>query len=925
MQQILSFDSGEKRPRKQPSIIKFRNIDSVELELAFSILDAYRIKISHAYDKLSSLSNSRTRLLPHQIEATHRVANAVTPRFILADEVGLGKTIEAGLILKELMFRRGFSRVLVCTPAPLSIQWQQEMKNKFNDEFEILNRKTFYQYASNWAAHPKLLTSIDFIKNPKYGDEILKRKWDIVVFDEAHRLRRDYSKVTKAYAFADAIAEHCEAMLLLTATPFRGKLEELFYLVRLIDPHLLGPYHSFVQEYLQTERSENSMTSLRDKISRVMLRRRKVEVGGFTKRFCRTVKFDLSEKERLLYDETTEYIKREYNLSMQQKNRAVGFIMIVFQKLLDSSTAALLRALEKRKTMLEQRLYGPSPALEIEYDFEEIDDMESPEDLISEQDDRKRTLKELRREILTLNRLVSIGRSIEGDRKLVKLKETIQLLKREGHKKFVMFTQFRTTQDYLYENLKEYKVSLFHGSLNMQKKEDAIEEFRNETEILICTEAGGEGRNLQFASILFNYDLPWSPLKVEQRAGRIHRFGQKVDVKIINFSTRDTVAERILQVLEEKINLFEQSIGPSDALLGVVEDEFDFQSSVMQFVAGKKTRKELNQELESKIKIAESAYSKLNDLVTPQCVDFNLQDYYDHTREDRAIENEEIEKLTLSYLRLNQDDEFELVRRTGRGKNKDLGDYILKFKDTGVEKAGTFNSDLALANDKLEFLAVGHRLIDRALEFFLSHPDKNTIGEIPRLPGMQAGHYVICLCHFLGGLSRAELLSCMLPEDKNKRPFIPEEILIPAGYRSQEFSGNRTRASAPTNESAGVKTFTERNIKEDPMLDRAVKLLQKEGEERAHKLKDRLHTIFKKEEYTKEISYGKKIRRLEEKLDRQKMRYRTDPRTAFQAAVTRTENELLRARQERETALNKIRMESNIEVRLEILQIFKVK
>ncbi len=248
----------------------------------------------------------------------------------MADEVGLGKTIEAGLAMKELMFRRGLKRVLVVAPSPLLVQWQQEMRNKFNEDFAIVRRRNFITNGEDhWRNFNKVITSIDFIKNPVYAEEILKVKWDIVVFDEAHRLRRDYSKITRGYLFAEKISRKTECLLLLTATPFRGKLEELFYLLHLVDPNILGPYHTFVNDYVI-----GGKTDLKEKISKVLLRRRKVEVGGFTKRFAKTVQIDLSPIERQFYEETTDYVKREYNMAMGTKNRAVGFVMIVFQKLL---------------------------------------------------------------------------------------------------------------------------------------------------------------------------------------------------------------------------------------------------------------------------------------------------------------------------------------------------------------------------------------------------------------------------------------------------------------------------------------------------------------------------------------------------------------------------------------------------------------
>ncbi|MBX7059046.1 MAG: DEAD/DEAH box helicase family protein [Leptospirales bacterium] len=900
-----------------------------DLDFAFGVLDAHRIKLSHLYDKLSSLSNSRTRLLPHQIEATHIVANALRPRYLLADEVGLGKTVEAGLILKELLFRKGYSRVLVAAPAPLTIQWQQELKNKFNEDYEILERRNFYEFAAAWSRHPRILTSIDFIKNPRYADELLKARWDVVVFDEAHRLRRDYSKVTHAYAFAERIAERCEALLLLSATPFRGKLEELYYLVRLLDPHLLGPHQSFLQEYvlgMDDAPDSRRLAELRSKVARVMLRRRKVEVGGFTKRHARTVRFELGPEERAFYDETTDYVRREYNLAMREKNRAVSFIMIVFQKLLDSSTRALLRALEKRKANLEQSLTGLRAALGAEFNLEdrleELEDSDDPEtELDSLERSPQRTFKEMRKEAMTLGFLIRMGRSIRGDRKFTKMVETMERMRREGHSKFVIFTQFRTTQDYLEEGLSAagFRVVSFHGSLSLQAKEEAIQQFRAQGDVLICTEAGGEGRNLQFASILINYDLPWSPLKIEQRIGRIHRFGQTRDVYIVNFATRDTVAERVLEVLEKKIKLFEETIGPPDILLGVLEDEFDFQNSLMGFITGQKSRAELEQELEAKLRIADSGYRKLNDLVTPHCLDFNLSDYYDHTRSRRRLDNDEIERLCQRYSALSTNARFQLrkappallsagAQATPAFASAPAADYLLYDEQRRSERPATFRSELALEQESVEFLAVGHAFVDEALRYFLEHSGRKTIR---RLRGVgKRGLYFVFLCHYQNGMSRVELQGALASGPNYERVGALDEPLFPPGVRGSAYQS----LPLPANDELLAM------LKAPAAA--ALQVILKDAEGRAEKLKDALHPVFKREEYKLEISYGKKIRQLEERLDRARLKLRQNQAVAQRSQVTRLENELLRARQERERRVLRVRRDSRVDAELELLQVY---
>lgn len=255
----------------------------------------------------------------------------------------------------------------------------------------------------------------------------------------------------------------------------------------------------------------------------------------------------------------------------------------------------------------------------------------------------------------------------------------------------------------------DFKVSPFHGSLSMDEKEVAIQKFKEDYEILICTEAGGEGRNLQFANILFNYDLPWSPLKIEQRIGRIHRFGQKDNVYIFNFASKDTVAERILEVLTNKIRLFEESIGASDDLLGTIEEELDFNSSLMKFVTGTKTKEELETEFDLRIQVAQKGFEKLNALVTPKVLDFNLKDYYDHTLEEREWNNSHLEEVVAQGAKFFQN------QLPGTLTPISKGSYEYKNAEGKIKKA-TFDSDLALTNDSLEFLAFGHPFVEKVTE-----------------------------------------------------------------------------------------------------------------------------------------------------------------------------------------------------------------
>ncbi|MBL8021307.1 MAG: DEAD/DEAH box helicase family protein [Leptospirales bacterium] len=894
MQELLPLSQPiqEGKVRFENNIEEFRFATGDDPDAALRFLDAFRVRLSHSFDHLSSLSNSRTRLLAHQIEAAHIVVNAIKPRFLIADEVGLGKTIEAGLIIKELMFRRGYDNILICVPAPLMVQWQTEMKTRFNEDYSILGRGNFQELMKPRMRHARIITSIDFAKNPRYADMLLSQKWDLAIFDEAHRLRRDYNKITLAFAFAEKMAEKCEGLLLLSATPFRGKLEELFYLIRLLDPHVLGPLSSFLQEEMSGNRGD-----LRRRLSQILIRRRKIDVGGFTKRHAQTIRFDLSPEERAFYDETTDYVKREYNLAQQSENRAVGFVMMVFQKLLDSSTRALTRALVNRKMMLE-RLITSSPGLLDAPEDSEWEDVEKPEDLMGRVRD-KRSLADVRKELLTIKRLLMLGGQIQSDRKLIKLRETMDLLKTRGSHKFVIFTQFKSTVDYLCDALGDWKVIPFHGSLRMAEKEKAIAEFREWGEVLISTEAGGEGRNLQFSNVLINYDLPWSPLKIEQRIGRIHRFGQQRDVYIFNFATRDTVSERVLEVLTNKIKLFEESIGPSDALLGAVQDEAEFQRDIMEFIANKKTLKEIEYEMAARLDTAKRGYAKLHTLVSPSKMNFNWDDYYNFTQKERKITNRIIQTITLSYLRANP--QVATIERREQ-------DFILRRG--GVENLASFDSERALEKDTLEFLAIGHPIVEEAVESFLTRKLERTIHSI-HMEG-RSGFYFIFSGHF--SMATVELFSAFCPESNPTRVETPDELLIPPGFEPHD--GNGIPAPGQTDEEADRQLLRKSAIA-------AWQAILARTESRRLELEKSMKGAFVSEEMKIETSHGKQLRGLREKQDIQKMRATISPVFEFKASLARTEKEISRTQASREIELEKVRRMSRIHAEVELLQVFR--
>ncbi|GAB4435137.1 MAG: hypothetical protein OHK0011_18330 [Turneriella sp.] len=664
---------------------------------------------SYYRDPLAVFSSSRTMLLPHQVEAALRVVSASRPRFLIADEVGLGKTIEAGLILKELKLKHGYKKILIVVPSPLMAQWQQELKTKFAEDFTILNGDIIRR-GNPFAQGSQFLVSVDLAKDERYRELFLGQNFDLVVFDEAHRLRRDANTVTQAWQFAYAISEQVEGLLLLSATPFRGKLEEIFFLIQLIDPDILGPLATFQAQFAE------DASLLKDRLSPVVIRRRKVDVGGFTKRFAKTVKIDLDRDEREFYDKMTEYVKTEFNKALSRGENLKSFIMIVFQKLLDSSTYALMKALEARRARLEGLYFRV---------MHEIGESEDVAEAVREYQEEEGfeeggmiNPQELRQEIQYLTHLASLGRRIRSDSKLKHLQKTLKTMRGMGHEKFVIFTQFKSTLEYLTQNLTGYKVIGFHGGLTFDQKEDAIKKFFTEADILICTEAGGEGRNLQIAACLINYDLPWSPLKLEQRIGRIHRFGQTRDVHIVNFACRDTVAERVVEVLEEKIRLFENALGPSDTLLGVFESEYKFARSLMSFLGAKKTKREHNEELERSLFLAKENLRNVDRLISTEHMSFNLAAFRQaHNGEEMRRSGEELRRLITDYAALR-----------GITVKEGSGDYQIYLEDADGKKPrirrGTFDHDLATQRVDLEFFSFGHEFIDECAAAIITEAEK---------------------------------------------------------------------------------------------------------------------------------------------------------------------------------------------------------
>jgi len=496
-------------------------------------VQAARLSLTHGFRDLLALSAVRDiDRYDFQVNAVLRVLRQMRGRAILADEVGLGKTIEAGLILKEYVLRGLVRRALVLTPVSLMSQWREELRHKFELPFEIRSR------GEEWNAHPFLIASIDTAKTERHRDEIGSAGFDLLVVDEAHRLR---NHLTQGWKFVDALS--LKYLLLLTATPVQNDLRELYNLVTLLKPGALGTYRAFRKEFMVRgdKRLPKNTRTLARMLSRVMIRTSRSSTAlPFPAREVRVRPFEMSKEERALYDGVAELVRDTVESAQTKELPRWNFLLMVLQKEMGSSAVAAVKTLERC-----QPVFGKgTPA---------------------------RRLK----------RLLEIGRAIRVQSKAEGL---VDLLREQAGDKVIVFTQFRRTLEFLDNRIRAEGIgtAVFHGSLSPGDKDRAIQAFRGDTPVLLSTEAGGEGRNLQFCRNVVNYDLPWNPMRIEQRIGRVHRLGQTRDTRIWNFSTRDTVEDYVLAILHRKIQMFELVIGEMDMVLGHWSDRESFENEIFR-------------------------------------------------------------------------------------------------------------------------------------------------------------------------------------------------------------------------------------------------------------------------------------------------------------------------------------------------------
>ena len=559
-----------------------------------------KIKNETASGILSSLSSGIIPL-PHQIHVLNRVLETNHIRYLLADEVGLGKTIEAGMVVKELKARGLIKRTLVVCPTGLVTQWATEMQEKFHERFQVIlpsdydTIKRLTDSNDVYGQYDQVISPMDSIKPiekhagwteervEQYNEEriysIINSGWDLIIIDEAHRVAGSTGEVAR-YKLGLLLSQASPYLLMLSATPHNGKSEPFLRLIRLLDenafPNARSVVRAQVAPYLiRTEKREaidnNGNRLFKNRITHLEL----------------LAWDDRHTMQRKLYEMVSAYVAKTYDKAARnrKKNMCLIFLLVIMQRMSTSSTAAIRESLEKRLRVLQSQNTHQGTLSE-----EDLDELNLEDGV---QDALEALSLDTQEEINEVEQMIAVAKQAQfqyPDVKIEKLTDIVdELLSENGDQKIIIFTEFVATQRYLQELLRNrgYTVTILNGQMGMEERDTALREFRTQSNLFISTDAGGEGLNLQFANVIINYDLPWNPMKIEQRCGRVDRIGQTKDVHIYNFIVGGTVENRVREVLEEKLSVIFKELGVdkySDVLDSEVA-EMDFTEVYMRSIA----------------------------------------------------------------------------------------------------------------------------------------------------------------------------------------------------------------------------------------------------------------------------------------------------------------------------------------------------
>jgi len=539
-----------------------------------------RLQLLRGFDELLCLDGlTGVEHLPHQIETVRKVMRRFRGRVLLADEVGLGKTIEACLLLREYLLRRLIKRVLILVPNPLVSQWHEELSSKFHLDFRIAPRTATSSRDEFWATHDRVLVSTSFARSGRRPEAIASAQWDLVIVDEAHHCR---NRSTKLWKLVNSLQRR--HMFLLTATPVQNNLVELYSLLTLLEPGHLKTEADFKKQFVTrgNPRDPRNRHRLRDLLGEVMIRNTRGLVQiNLPPRYAQTIVATPGEEESQLLIDIQQYLRDQLATAARTnpddaEQESPEELDVSSTESMDTPRANANGPAGISRMRLHAILtsIGSHPATAA-----------ATLQPLAERDERARQLCE---------RAGRISHSAKDEKLLQLLKES------HDHKVLVFVASIRTLhrlQSLLTEAAISY--STFSGEQSSTDKDAAVEQLKSSVNVMLCTESGGEGRNLQFADTLINFDLPWNPMKIEQRIGRIHRFGQTQDVFIFNLCTAGTLESRILKLLNDKIRMFELVVGEVGSILGNLDDGQEFESLVLQLWQKAPDDKQLDADFET--------------------------------------------------------------------------------------------------------------------------------------------------------------------------------------------------------------------------------------------------------------------------------------------------------------------------------------
>ena len=789
----------------------------------FLFLEAKRYRFASLYDPLLAMSTSKVDPLPHQIEAVYgRILKNPRIRFLIADDPGAGKTIMAGLIIKEMKLRGLAKRILIIAPGHLRDQWLREMDERFKEKFVVMSRESYKNtYQQNpWLQNNQIIASMDFAKQDDVLTTLRAVTFDLVIIDEAHKMSAYASsgrrsgvlkaplKVTKSkrYRLGEVLSKNSEHLLFLTATPHRGDPENFRLFLDLLQPGFFA-----TSEMLQQATEDND--------NPLFIRRLKEDLRDFENkplflpRNVRTIKYNLAEQspdEKKLYNELTTYVKKYFNMGLsEEKRKHFAFAQAIFQRRMASSTYALLQSLKRRRDKLQDIVDGKIETLDDipEYTEEELEDMED-----EEREEYERMLeravpvkdKELvKKEITKLDVLISSAEDIIANEKEIKVKELKKTLKElesvyaeKNDKKILVFTESKDTLMHLVKKIESwgYSVITIHGGMSLRDRVEAERKFKEEKQIMIATEAAGEGINLQFCHLMVNFDIPWNPNRLEQRMGRIHRYGQTKEVYIVNMVAEDTREGKVLSKLFEKLETIRKHLG--DKAFDVIGDLLtrDLASILVDAAINAKNMDEVLSEIDSIPDDAEHLEKLKEELLetslATHTIDFTrIQEMRAEAEEKRLIPDYTekffidafemlggkmrkrrdgvlylVEKIPYELQEISRDDEFRLSYGT---------------LPTKYDKA-TFDKAVAMANPDAQFISLGHPLFEAMMRYIESHyPEAPMVGSTYIDPDNVMNGYLL----FYEGEIRdgtgevaGKRLFCIYVDDKTVQPMSPDVL-----------------------------------------------------------------------------------------------------------------------------------------------------